>query len=220
MMLGTRLVTRAAFSLHRRVVASPGTAAFIRRNLPLYPLTAFLLAVSGGLLVGLVVVLAWALSRERQHERALEVKEAQYAGALKREGELTAQVQRLMEDQARSRLRIQRLEERYLRRGELIRDLGLDPERLEQSRDSLLGVLAIHRVRIALLLAAELNRVALRDVANASGGRTLQAFQQLDGKLRGEGGPVQDQRSRQLLREMIDGDAMERTVSETPERMI
>ena len=186
----------------------------------MYPLTAFLLAASGGLLVGLVVVLAWALSRERQHERTLEAKEAQYASALKREGELTAQVQRLIEDQARSRLRIQRLEERYLRRGELIRDLGLDPERLEQSRDSLLGVLAIHRVRIALLLAAELNRVALRDVANASGGRTLQAFQQLDGKLRGEGGPVQDQRSRQLLREMIDGDAIERTVSETPERMI
>ncbi|MCP1675404.1 hypothetical protein J2T57_002554 [Natronocella acetinitrilica] len=186
----------------------------------MYPLTAFLLAASGAMLIGLILVLAWALSRERYYERLLEAREDQYAQALKREGELSAQTNQLLEDQARARLRVQRLEERYVMRGELIRDLGLDPERIEQSRESLLGVLAILRIRIGLLLVSDLNRVALRDVTTAAGGRAGLAFRQLDDKLRGEGGPQHDQQSRQLLREMIDVSHIEKSVSDVPEPMI
>lgn len=186
----------------------------------MYPLTAFLLAVSGAMLIGLVLVLAWALSRERYFEQQMEQKENQYAEALKREGQLSAQTAQLLDEQARSRVRAQRMEEALIRRAEVIRDLGIDPERLEQTRESLLGVLAILRVRVGLLLASELNRVALRDVAQAAGGRTAEVFRQLDDRLRGEGGPHHDQQSRQLLRELLDISHLEKPVSERPERMI
>lgn len=185
----------------------------------MYPLTAFLLAVSGAMLIGLVLVLAWAVARERHYERQLAQKDEQYAQALRREGELSAQAQRLTAEQGRLRLRVRRLEERHAARGELIRDLGIDPERLEQTRESLLGVLAILRIRIGMLLVADLSRVALRDAAAAAGGHAHRAFQQLDARLQGNGGPQHDQQSRQLLREMVDVGHMERPLAETTEEM-
>ncbi len=178
-------------------------------------LTAFLAAISAALFVGLVLVLAWALTRERYYENQLHAKEDQFAEALKREGQLTAKLQQLVDDKTRANLRIQRMEQRYISRGELIRDLGLNPEHLEQSRESLYGMLAITRVRIGILLAAELNRIALRDVAVAAGGRTENVYQQLNKRLAdGDVGYQHDQHARHLLREMLDVDRLESPLKE------
>ncbi|MDN3517932.1 hypothetical protein QWY84_09945 [Aquisalimonas lutea] len=178
------------------------------------PFATLFAAIAALLLLSLIAVLTWSVGREQQHERQLREKDADYAEALRRQGELRAETERLRGEQVRSAQRAKRMEEHFRRRGELIRELGLDPGRLEQGYDSLHGVTAISRIRIGILLAATLHRTSLEEVAATAGGRTERVFQQMTGRLaRGDNGYQQDQQARDLLTRIIDDHTIERPVA-------
>ena len=177
------------------------------------PLATFFAAVAAMLLIGLVAILVWSLGREQHYDRQIRRKDDEYAEALRRQGELSAQITQLRGEQVKAAQRAKRMEELYIQRGHLIRAMGLDSSALEKGLDSLHGVNAITRIRIGILIASHLNRLRLQEVAQATGGQAETLFQRMSTRLaQGQGGFQQDQYARDLLVEMIDEDGMEHPV--------
>ena len=178
--------------------------------------TLFLITVSTTLLIAVIVVLVWSLNREQHFERQLQRKEADHAEALRRQGELSAQITGLQGEQVRQAQQLRRTEERLRRRGELIQDLGLDPDRLEQVRDGLHGVDVVLRLRVGIVIVAALNRLHLEETAQQTSARAEALCRQLSARLgSGEGGAhQQDQRARDAIEQIIDDRHMDQPVGQ------
>ncbi|MFV8834263.1 hypothetical protein [Aquisalimonas sp.] len=169
------------------------------------PIATFLAATSAMLLVSLIAILVWSLGREQHYERQLREKQDEYAEALRRQGELTAEVSKLQGEQTKAAQRAKRMESLYKERGELIRELGLDPAALERGLAGLHGINAFSRIRVGISLSATLNRLTLQEFCLATGGQPEKLFQQMNTRLaQGHGGYQQDHHSRELVADMID----------------
>ncbi|MFO7858463.1 MAG: hypothetical protein R6V11_06025 [Ectothiorhodospiraceae bacterium] len=172
-------------------------------------LTIFFAITAGLLLVSLIIVLTWSVSREQQHERQLQRVEMDHAQALRRQGELSSELKRTRDQQARTLQQARRQESVVREREMLIRQLGLDPARLERGQQSLHGPTALLRLRIGILLASTLPRRELADTATGRGEYARTVLGQLNERLSsGQNGYQQDEQARRVVYESLDSEAL------------
>jgi len=90
----------------------------------------FLLSLCVSLITGLVLLGWWMIARERSFQKRHAEQELAFRDAVRREAELSQRLQSALRQQVRYQQQLGRMETHYKERASLIRDLGIEPDRL------------------------------------------------------------------------------------------
>ena len=177
-------------------------------------LSLFLLSLCASLAVGLALLGLLLVARERTFERRLAEHDTAFRDAVRREAEVSERLQSALRQQARSQQHMSRLQLHYEAREALIRDLGIEPDRLSAGRESLFGNLAIMCMRVGLLLSSVLDVATLRETAKQHDLTAHDVCKELERRLTGRGGAEHDRQARHQVQAMLNADLMRRPLAE------
>lgn len=175
----------------------------------------FLLSLCVSLITGLVLLGWWMIARERSFQKRHAEQELAFRDAVRREAELSQRLQSALRQQVRYQQQLGRMETHYKERASLIRDLGIEPDRLAAGREALHGNLAFLRMRLGLLLGAAAETSQLCELARQHDALAAGLCRQLERTLSGRGGIEHDRETRRRVQTMLDPELMQRTLAES-----
>lgn len=177
----------------------------------------FLLSLCVSLATGLVLLAWWMIARERSFQQRHAEQELAFREVVRRESELSERLQNALRQQVRGQQQLSRMEAHYQERAGLIRDLGIDPDRLAAGREALFGKLAFLRMRLGLLLASSSDTSLLCELSRQHDVLAAGLCRELERTLSGRGGIEHDREARRRVQTMLDPDLMQRNLGESEE---